>query len=180
MIIQIRSPDAKSRGFYTRKQYFRCFRFISKQRCTVQGALWAKSTTSETELFQILPPWSAVINTQKGRAPAVEGIGNCADALSWFGTRRLSTWAPRVVFVWKPHWRPLQGQTSQRRCWSCLWAVPRFLFKNKYLFFFIFFLKVIENCHLYDFLLSQVFHGFLPLKWPPGWTCILGLVWWSW
>jgi len=26
--------------------------------------------------------WSAVINKQKGRAPAVEGIGNCADALS--------------------------------------------------------------------------------------------------
>jgi len=48
----------------------------------VQGALWAKSTTSETELFPILPSWSAVINTQKGRAPAVEGIGNCADALS--------------------------------------------------------------------------------------------------
>ena len=134
LIIQIRSPDAKSRDFYTRKQCFRCFRFISKHRCTVQGALWAKSTTSETELFPILP-WSAVISKQKGRAPAVEGIGNCADALSWFGTRRLSTWAPRVVFVWKPHWRPLQGQTSQRRCWSCLWGVPRFLFKNKYSIF---------------------------------------------
>ena len=41
-------------------------------------------------------------------------------------------------------------------------------------------LKVIENCHLHDFLLSQVFHGFLPWRWPPGWACILGLVWWSW
>ena len=81
LIIQIRSPEAKSRDISTRKQCFRCFRFISKQRCTVQGALWAKSTTSETELFPILPS-SAVINKQKGRAPAVEGIGNCADASS--------------------------------------------------------------------------------------------------
>ena len=41
-------------------------------------------------------------------------------------------------------------------------------------------LKLIENSHLHDFLLSQVFHGFLPWRWPPGLTCILGLVWWSW
>ena len=37
-----------------------------------------------------------------------------------------------------------------------------------------------KKCHLHDFLLSQVFHGFLPWRWPPGWTCNLGLVWWSW
>ena len=37
-----------------------------------------------------------------------------------------------------------------------------------------------KKCHLHDFLLSQVFHGFLPWRWPPGLTCILGLVWWSW
>ena len=37
-----------------------------------------------------------------------------------------------------------------------------------------------KKCHLHDFLLSQVFHGFLPWGWPPGLTCILGLVWWSW
>ena len=178
MIIQIRSPDAKSRDFYTRKQYFRCSQFISKQRCTVQGALWAKSTTSETELFPILRP--LISSDQQAERQS---------ACRW------RYW--KLCWCFELIWKASALNVSSQSCLrlkTALATTPRADVTTKMLKLLVrstqisvqeqilncLDLKVIESCHLHDFLLSHVFHGFLPWRWPPGLTCILGLVWWSW
>ena len=101
--------------------------------CMVQCESRAKSTTSDRIVSNSCASSLTLISMRlSGREPAFECDGKYAACSNWgcLARRWLSTWTPRVAFVSKPHWQPLQEQRSQRRCWSCLWGVPRFLHKN--------------------------------------------------
>ena len=66
---------------------------------------------------------------QSGRELAFEEGGTfVVSEQGCVGRCQLCMWAPTVAFSLKRRRQPLQGQRlSQRRCWGCLWGVPRFL-----------------------------------------------------
>ena len=91
--------------------------------CMVQCESREKSTTSD-QICLI-----SFFSMQSGRELAFEEGGTfVVSEQGCVGRCQLCMWAPTVAFSLKRRRQPLQGQRlSQRRCWDCLWGVPRFL-----------------------------------------------------